>query len=97
MFVLIRADLESIHRFCTSNRELLARSERAGCFYCGQMFAPSEICDWVDGAQAVSGDTDDGITALCPKCGIDAVLPSAAPLALDDVMLSEMHHHWFEQ
>jgi hypothetical protein len=39
------------------NRSALARSDLCGCFYCLEVFAPSEIEDW----------TDDGDTALCPK------------------------------
>lgn len=50
--------------------------------------------DWVDAPQHGSGDTADGITALCPRCGIDAVLPSAA-VALGKQMLAEMNAHWF--
>jgi hypothetical protein len=91
------ADLRSIHRFSDHHRELLAQSERAGCFYCGQFFAPAEIEDWIDGPQEETGDTADGVTALCPRCGIDAVLPSAAPIRLDAVLLSQMHEYWFER
>jgi hypothetical protein len=93
--VLNRADLESIWKFCTANRELLARSERGGCFYCEAMFDPAEVEFWVDGRQPETGSTDDGVTALCPRCGIDAVLPSAAPIQLSIEMLGEMHRHYF--
>jgi hypothetical protein len=37
----------------------------------------------------------DGVTALCPRCGIDAVLPSAVPVALTAELLAAMHAHWF--
>ena len=90
-----RADLESIHRFSDHHRDLLARSERAGCFYCRRLFDPKEIEEWVDGPQVETGDTADGVTALCPHCGIDAVLPSAAPIRLDAELLAEMHRHYF--
>ena len=89
-----RADLESIHRFSSQHRELLARSAQAGCFYCQTLFAPAEIADWVDGPAAISGDTTEGVTALCPRCGIDAVLPDAT-VALDAALLAELHAHWF--
>ena len=91
------ADLESVHRFCTNNRELLARSDRAGCFYCQAIVDASEIEDWVDGAQVETGALSDGVTALCSRCGIDAVLPSAAPIKLDAPLLAEMHQYWFER
>lgn len=91
------AELRSIHRYSDHHRELLAQSERAGCFHCEQLFAPTEIEDWIDGPQVETGDTADGVTALCPRCGIDAVLPSAAPIRLDPELLAEMHKFWFER
>lgn len=90
-----RAELESIHRFSDHHRELLAQSERASCFSCLASYSPTEIEDWVDGRQIETGDLDDGVTALCPRCGIDAVLPSAAPIGLDDELLSEMKGYFF--
>ena len=38
-----------------------------GCYYCGEIYrvADKPIIEWVDG----------GYTALCPVCGIDAVIP----------------------
>jgi len=95
--MLNQADLESLHKYSGHNRELLADSDRAGCFYCGATFDPTEIMDWVDGRQLETGSTEDGVTALCPRCGIDAVLPSAAPIPLDEEVLAAMHHHWFEK
>ncbi|MGI8548344.1 MAG: cytoplasmic protein [Gemmatimonadaceae bacterium] len=94
MSTLSRADLESIHRFSSRNRALLAQSKQAGCFYCQSLFDPAEMMDWVDAPQHETGDTADGITALCPRCGIDAVLPSAA-VVLGKQMLAEMNAHWF--
>ena len=94
--MLKRADLESTHKHSSRHRDVLARSDRAGCFYCQAFFDPSEITDWIDGRFVETGDTADGITALCPRCGIDAVLPSAAPIPLDPDVLAQMHHHWFE-
>ena len=42
-----------------------------------------------------TGDTRDGLTALCPRCGIDAVLPDAAPIKLTNDLLAEMHARFF--
>src|SRR5690348_16373657 len=95
--MLNRADFESIHRYSDHHREILARSEEAGCFYCGAMFSPAEITDWIDGPQVSTGDTTDGVTALCPRCGIDAVLPSAEPIRLSPELLAQMHEFWFER
>ncbi len=91
------ADQESLHPFCKNNRALLQESTRAGCFYCQALFAPAEISDWVDGLQRETGSTDDGVTALCPRCGIDAVLPNAIPTELTAKLLADMHAHWFQK
>ena len=67
----------------------------AGCFYCLAIFQPSEVCDWVGKRQAKTGSMDDGDSALCPQCGIDAVLPSAAVPDLNSELLQEMKTFWF--
>ena len=90
-----RADLESIHRFSSKNRELLSQSNNASCFHCLASFAAGEVQDWVDGPRHEAGDLDNGVTALCPRCGIDAVLPSAAPVKYDAGVLAEMNQHFF--
>ena len=95
--MLDRADLESIHKYSDHHRDLLGRSERAGCFYCETVFDPGEIEDWIDGRQIETGSTKDGVTALCPRCGIDSVLPSAAPIPLNAEVLAEMRHYWFDE
>ena len=91
-----RADLESIWRFCTRHRGLLERSEAAGCFHCLSVFAPADIAEWIDEPPAGDGRAHaaPGDTALCPRCGIDAVLPSAA-LPITRELLAEMAEHYF--
>ena len=88
-----RADLESMWQYCTRNRPLLARSARAGCLYCEATFAAREISGWMGDSDGY--ELDIGDTALCPRCGIDAVLPSAAPIQWDATLLSEMHEGYF--
>ena len=93
-----RADLESIHKFSSRNRQLLEESDLAGCFYCQARFAPSDILDWIpENLDDSSEGLDSGVTALCPKCGIDSVLPSAAPIQFDDTLLSDMKAYWFDR
>jgi hypothetical protein len=90
-------DFDAIHTFSSQHRSLLELSKRAGCFYCCQIFAPSEITAWVDGPQVATEKTSDGITALCPRCGIDAVLPSVSYYPLTEALLADMPRHWFEK
>lgn len=94
--MLTRADQESLHRYSSGHRELLAAASRAGCFYCGAIFSPSEIKDWVDGRQVETGSLDDGVTALCPRCGIDSVLPETSTIAITPQLLAEMKEFWFK-
>jgi len=96
-FMLNRADLENIHKHSEHHRELVERSERAGCFYCAQFFSPGEIMDWIDGRQIDTGSTEDGVTALYPRYGIDVVLLSAAPISLTAEVLAQMRYHWFDK
>ena len=89
-------DLDSIWKFCTQHRDLLAKSEAAGCFHCCAIFSPSEVVDWIDEPPAPKSGrvSSDGVTALCPRCGMDAVLPSAT-VDLSVGLLSQMAKHYF--
>ena len=75
--------MERMHHDACLHRALIERSKMVGCFYCKETYSPLEIVKWID----------DGETALCPKCGIDAVLPDSADLA--DPVLKAMYEYWF--
>jgi hypothetical protein len=77
------------------NRAALVPGNRTGCFYCCAVFDASEISEWVDDRQVETGSLDDGSTALCPRCGIDAVLPGSAGTVITPALLAEMKAHWF--
>ena len=57
--------LAPLRALCVNHHALVTQSRRCGCFYCGSIFDPKEIRKWAD----------HGRTALCPRCGVDAVLP----------------------
>jgi len=61
------------HQHCSNNREELMKSNLCGCFYCLEVYSPTEITDWVD-----EDENGIGRTALCAKCGIDSVIGSAS-------------------
>ena len=77
--------LEAAHRHCFRNRKEVLASDQCGCFYCGRIFNPHEISEW----------HDDGETAFCPHCGIDAIIGSAARLPLTADLLERMNRYWF--
>lgn len=89
--MLTPADLESLHRASTGHRELLATTSRAGCFHCGSIFLSTEIHEWTDKPAAGGPST----TALCPSCGIDAVLPEMESVTIDRALLEAMQEYWF--
>jgi hypothetical protein len=82
--------IREAHRCSSNHRAAVCASTACGCFYCCSTFTPAEILDWVD------EDADGkGQTALCPKCGIDAVLPAAPGFDLTPQFLAAMKAHWF--
>ncbi len=80
------------HSHCAIHEAEIARSELCGCFHCLAIFEPGEIQDWIDDC---SVDDRSGKTALCPKCGIDAVIGSAAGYPVKLALLERMRSYWF--
>ncbi len=92
-----RGDLEQIHKASSRHRERLERSTTCGCFYCLATYDPAEIKDWIDGPKS-GEELNQGVTALCARCGIDSVLPDDIPgAALTPELLKAMHAYWFER
>ncbi len=56
-------------------------SKKHGCYFCITVVEREEITEW----------WDDGKTAVCPHCGIDAILP----YTIDEGFLAECNKHWF--
>jgi hypothetical protein len=80
-----KSDIEGAHKHSIYHRAELEQSSICGCFCCLATFAPSEIEEWID----------DGQTALCPKCPVDAVIGSASGYPTTREFLSQMHDKWF--
>jgi hypothetical protein len=80
---------EAAHKRSIYNRETLLTSDVVGCFQCQQIFAPAEIEDWIDERNGV------GMTALCPRCGIDSVLGSRSGYPITAEFLQKMNERWF--
>jgi|TARA_Y100000310_G_scaffold109018_1_gene107396 NAD-dependent SIR2 family protein deacetylase len=73
-------ELKALHKQSSNHRDLLEENFRVSCFCCLNTFDYNEITEWVDHNQ----------TALCPKCGIDAVV-----LKTSKKVLEEMEKRWF--
>jgi hypothetical protein len=73
------------HAFSIRHRAALVQSTECGCFYCLELFQPVEVLNWVD----------DNDTALCPRCGIDAVIGSSSGFPITCEFLTKMQAYWF--
>lgn len=78
-------EVKAAHQFSSNHRAQIELSTKCGCFYCLEIFPPSAITDWVD----------DGVTALCPRCGVDSVIGSASGIELNAEFLKAMRDYWF--
>lgn len=82
---MTKKQLKAYHKFSDNNRTTLTSSYAVGCFYCIQIYSPRDIVEWIDKDQ----------TALCPRCGIDAVLCSNGLFMVDIPFLEQMNSYWF--
>lgn len=73
------------HQAASFHRYEVMHSEECGCFYCGAQFAQNQIAEW----------TDNGHTALCPKCHMDAVIPSSAQHPVTPELLENTNRYAF--
>ncbi len=75
------------HKHSSNHREEILSSEICGCFYCLEIYPPSEIQDWVDDDQC----------ALCAKCGIDSVIGCTSNFPITKEFLKSMNEYWFQR
>ena len=87
---MVEPDYIREHEHSSNHREELIRSDLCVCFYCLEVYSPSEITDWVD-----EDEHGVGQCALCAKCGIDSVIGSASGYPITKDFLRTMHLHWF--
>ncbi len=60
-------------------------SEKCGCYQCENIMLASDITDWCD----------EGETAICPFCGIDAVIFDKTPIPITHEFLHYANERWF--
>ena len=86
-----RNDVILAHRFSSNHRAALTGDGRCGCFYCCRVFSPAEITEWLTG----DNPCDREGTALCPYCGVDAVIGESSGYPITEAFLGEMKAYWF--
>ena len=75
------------HRYCMNNKHMLDKDKLCGCFYCMKIFVPMAITDWID--------EENGLTALCPFCGVDSVIGESSGYPITTEFLKDMNTYWF--
>ncbi|WP_084005615.1 hypothetical protein [Magnetovibrio blakemorei] len=79
-------NVEVAHKYCRKHRNSLEVSQKCGCFHCLKIFDPKEIVIWLNEGTG---------TAMCPYCGIDAILGDKDVGLLTPEFLQKMHDFWF--
>lgn len=82
-------DIRNAAKHTTGNRKELENSKKAGCYYCLDIFEPTDIWEWIH-----SGESDE--FPMCPYCGIDSVFGDASGYPVTKVFLREMNKYWFD-
>ena len=85
---------KQVHSECGWHRDAIQKSKICGCFHCLEFFPPSEITEWLDESEDCPRGA--GKTAVCPKCGIDSVLPESPLYKLTEDLLKAMNKEYFE-
>ncbi len=85
-------DLKKIHYECGWHEEAIKVSKLCGCFGCRRIFLSSEIEEWID--ESKDCPRGPGRTAVCPKCGIDTVLPESKQYEITAELLCAMNKEW---
>lgn len=79
--------LNHFHRAHFENNDKITRVKRYGCYYCGKVYSRDKypIEQWVD----------DGQTAVCPKCGVNAVIPEIYDMNLTNRQMGQLKEQIF--
>lgn len=76
---------KQLSHFSMKNKALIDISDNAGCYSCCKIFPTNEIKHY----------TDDGQTALCPYCNVDAVVGDSSGYTLTEDNLQIAKKYWF--
>lgn len=77
-------NLKKAYKHAAFHRVELLASKACGCFSCLKVYSPEVICNW----------TDKGKTAICPYCGLNAVIGDASRYPINDGFLNDMKKYF---
>jgi hypothetical protein len=95
-------DLVELHGHSFRNSSEVRASAMCGCFACLNTFPSGDIVEWWDRERSMQSEsnlacTDEGMTAVCPRCGFDAVLGNQCGRELTGELLAQMQKMWFAE
>lgn len=88
-------NFKKVHSKCGWHEKEIRQSTVCGCFFCLSIFSPSKITEWLE--EDANCPRGPGKTALCPVCGIDAVLPDSIEYEITEKLLKAMQEKYFKQ
>ena len=87
----LSTDAYEAHTYSSNHKPELENDDICGCFYCMEIFSPSEIKEWAN----ADNPCDKRGTAICPYCGVDAVIGKSSGYPITKEFLAEMNRVWF--
>ena len=79
--------LYTYKKHAEDNEIEIVQSKRCGCFFCRQVYDARTVQEWID--------DERGVTALCPECGMDAVIGDASGIEITKPLMKEMNLLFF--
>ena len=81
----LKSKLEKIHAYSSNNKDLIEKSDKCYCFYCKKVMDSNVVNQYLDIEN----------TALCPHCGIDAIIPDCIDEEINSELVEDMNKYWF--
>lgn len=91
--------LLAAYRYTTNNWKQVQGSRVCGCCNCLHIFPAEEIVAWtgLDMNNMDDPAAIDNQTAMCPKCGTEAVLADTSGYPINPQFLGSMNEAWFQR
>ena len=77
-------EIKNLSKYSKNNKTYIENSDKCACYFCLNTFSPQEIEEW----------TDNGQTAICPKCKVDSVVGDSTT-NLDKQFIEKASKYWF--
>ena len=92
-------ELLAAYRYLTNNWSQIQASKSCGCCNCMEVFPPADIIGWT-GLDMDNFENPEAVasqTAMCPRCGAEAVLGDKSGLPINAQFLQKMNEAWFQR